>query len=58
MRCWPTSGIAQTRKDGVVEPPLVTVGDDVSKVAAFLRDGAESYSAADVVESLMRGAAS
>src|SRR5579863_1230588 len=51
-------GHPQTRKDGVAEPPLVTVGDDVSKVAAFLQDGAESYSAADVVASLMRGAVS
>ncbi len=51
-------GHPQTRRDGVAEPPLVTVGDDVSNVARFLRDGAESYSAADVVASLMRGAAS
>lgn len=49
-------GHPQTRKDGVAEPPLVTVGDDVNIVSRFLRDGAESYSAADVVASLMRGA--
>jgi nitronate monooxygenase len=48
-------GHPQTRRDGVAEPPLVTVGDDVNNVAAFLHDGAESYSAADVVETLMRG---
>ncbi|MGC9224424.1 MAG: nitronate monooxygenase [Terracidiphilus sp.] len=48
-------GFPQTRKDGAVEPPLVTIGDDVNSVAAFLRDGAESYSAADVVESLLAG---
>ena len=51
-------GHPQTRRDGVAEPPLVTVGDDVNIVSRFLRDGAESYSAADVVESLMRGEAS
>lgn len=51
-------GHPQTRRDGVAEPPLVTVGDDVNNVAAFLRNGAESYSAAAVVLSLMRGAAS
>lgn len=49
-------GHPQTRKDGVAEPPLVTVGDDVNIVSRFLRDGAESYSAAEVVASLMRGA--
>ena len=48
-------GHPQTRRDGVAEPPLVTVGDDVNIVSRFLRDGAESYSAADVVASLMRG---
>ena len=48
-------GFPQTRKDGTVEPPLVTIGDDVNSVAAFLRDGAASYSAADVVESLLAG---
>jgi nitronate monooxygenase len=48
-------GYSQTRTGGVAEPPLVTVGDDVNRVAAFL-DGRESYSAADVVSSLMGGA--
>jgi len=48
-------GYSQTRADGTAEPPLVTVGDDVNRVAAFL-DGRESYSAADVVSSLMGGA--
>jgi len=51
-------GHPQIRRDGVAEPPLVTVGDDVNNVAAFLRDGIESYSAADVVASLLRGAVS
>lgn len=50
-------GYPQTRTDGVAEPPLVTVGDDVNNVAGFLASGAESYSAADVVNSLLRGAA-
>ena len=48
-------GHPQLRKDGVEEPPLVTIGDDVNHVAVFLREGAESYSAADVVASLLRG---
>ncbi|MGA9668538.1 MAG: nitronate monooxygenase [Terracidiphilus sp.] len=46
-------GHAQTRKDNVEEPPLVTVGDDLNTIATFLAPGRESYSAADVVESLM-----
>jgi nitronate monooxygenase len=46
-------GHPQTRKDDSAEPPLVTVGDDLNLVAAFLTDGRESYSAADVVASLL-----
>jgi nitronate monooxygenase len=46
-------GHAQIRKDGSVEPPLVTVGDDLNTVAEFLAPGRESYSAADVVASLL-----
>ena len=51
-------GHPQTRRDSVAEPPLVTVGDDVNSVASLLQDGAESYSAANVIESLLRGTAS
>jgi nitronate monooxygenase len=46
-------GYAQIRKDMSVEPPLVTVGDDLNSVAQFLAPGRTSYSAADVVESLL-----
>ncbi len=46
-------GHAQARKDGTVEPALVTVGDDLNTVAQFLEPGRESYSAADVVHSLL-----
>jgi nitronate monooxygenase len=46
-------GHQQTRKDGFVEPALVTVGDDLNTVAQFLAPGRASYSAADVVESLL-----
>jgi len=46
-------GFQQTRKDGFVEPALVTVGDDLNTVAQFLAPGRSSYSAADVVESLL-----
>jgi nitronate monooxygenase len=46
-------GHPQTRKDDVAEPPLVTVGDDLNFVAAFLTDGREGYSATEVVASLL-----
>ena len=46
-------GHQQTRKDGSVEPALVTIGDDLNTVAQFLAPGRESYSAADVVKSLL-----
>jgi nitronate monooxygenase len=46
-------GYAQARKDGSVEPPLVTVGDDLNTVAQFLAPGRTSYCAADVVKSLL-----
>jgi nitronate monooxygenase len=48
-------GHPQSRKDDTAEPPLVTVGDDLNLVSAFLTDGRESYSAADVVAHLMDG---
>ncbi len=46
-------GHEQTRKDGYVEPPLITVGDDLNTVAQFLTAGRSSYRAADVVRSLL-----
>jgi nitronate monooxygenase len=46
-------GHQQTRKDGAIEPPLVTIGDDLNTVAQFLAQGRTSYSAADVVASLL-----
>jgi nitronate monooxygenase len=46
-------GHAQSRKDGVEEPALITVGDDLNTVAQFLAPGRDSYSAVDVVESLL-----
>jgi nitronate monooxygenase len=46
-------GFEQTRKDGYVEPALVTVGDDLNTIAQFLEPGRTSYSASDVVESLL-----
>jgi nitronate monooxygenase len=46
-------GYAQTRKDRTLEPTLVTVGDDLNTIASFLPPGQDTYSAADVVASLL-----
>lgn len=46
-------GLAQIRPNGVVEPPLVTLGDDVNTVGRFLAPGATSYQAADVVTAIL-----
>ena len=46
-------GHAQTRKDGNVEPPLVTIGDDLNSAAHFLSAERLSYSAAEVVKELL-----
>jgi nitronate monooxygenase len=46
-------GHGQVRKERVVEPPLVTTGDDLNTIAQFLTPGEDSYGAADVVRSLL-----
>jgi NAD(P)H-dependent flavin oxidoreductase YrpB (nitropropane dioxygenase family) len=50
-------GLGQTREDGRVEPPLLTSGDDLMSIGAFLA-GRTRYTAADVVRYLLgdRGA--
>ena len=47
-------GLAQLH-DGQEQEVLVTAGDDAEFVARFLAPGAESYSAADVIASLLAG---
>jgi len=52
-------GMPQRRRNGYVEPPVVTAGSDFSTVARLLKDGSgdnQAYSAADVVEHLLTGA--
>lgn len=51
-------GHAQSRKGDVVEPQLVTVGDDLNTIATFLAPGHDTYGAEDVVKSLLAGLAS
>lgn len=46
-------GLGQIQRQGVVEPMLVTSGDDVAQVAQFLPAGADSYTAADVIRYLL-----
>jgi nitronate monooxygenase len=46
-------GHQQTRKNGSIEPPLITVGDDLNTIVQYLRPGHDSYSAVDVVEALL-----
>jgi nitronate monooxygenase len=51
-----TIGLAQVRVEGVLEPPLLTSGDDVVNLDAFL-GGRTHYAAADVVRWLRGGSA-
>jgi NAD(P)H-dependent flavin oxidoreductase YrpB (nitropropane dioxygenase family) len=46
-------GLGQTQRDGYVEPALITSGDDVAGVARFLRPGAKTYRAVDVLDYLL-----
>jgi nitronate monooxygenase len=46
-------GLGQVQTDGYVEPRLITSGDDIAGVARFLRPGAETYRAADVLDYLL-----
>jgi nitronate monooxygenase len=46
--------LGQIQKDGEPELPLITSGDDVAHVARFLKPGQDTYSAADVIEYLLR----
>jgi NAD(P)H-dependent flavin oxidoreductase YrpB (nitropropane dioxygenase family) len=54
-----SAGLPQRRRNGYVEPPVVTAGSDFSTVAQLLKDGSDdnqAYSAADVVSHLLTGA--
>jgi nitronate monooxygenase len=50
-----TIGLGQLRDEGAVEPPLLTSGDEVVHLAAFL-GGRNHYTAADVVRWLLGAA--
>ncbi|MFH1017616.1 MAG: nitronate monooxygenase [Pseudomonadota bacterium] len=46
-------GLGQFQSDESVEKPLVTIGDDVNLVKRFLLNGNLSYTAADVVRTIL-----
>jgi len=48
-----TAGFPQRRKDGYVEQPIITSGDDLVNAGQFLKEGKNSYSAEDVVGYLL-----
>jgi NAD(P)H-dependent flavin oxidoreductase YrpB (nitropropane dioxygenase family) len=48
-----TIGLGQRPSADVEEPPLITAGDDVSRLALFLKPGCDSYTAGDVIERLV-----
>ena len=45
-----TTGLGQTRKDGYVEPPVVTLGQDLSSCKALLARHPHGWSAEDVID--------
>ena len=46
-------GLQQVQKNGYIEPGMVTTGDELAFVLRFLPAGAETYSAAAVVKTLL-----
>ncbi len=46
-------GLGQLRRDGSLELPLVTAGDDVRDIARFAMPDETSYGAADVIRALL-----
>ncbi len=45
--------LGQIKRGGELEKPLITSGDDIANVARFLKPGADSYSAVDVLDYLL-----
>jgi NAD(P)H-dependent flavin oxidoreductase YrpB (nitropropane dioxygenase family) len=48
-----TVGMEQIRKDGSLELPLITAGNDLLQLIRFIPPGTESYSAADVIRHVL-----
>ena len=47
------AGHPQIQKDGSVEKPLLTSGDDLAEIARFIPEGQTSYMARDVINKLL-----
>jgi nitronate monooxygenase len=47
------AGHPQMRRDGSVEKPMLTCGDDLMEIARFIPDGKTSYTAQDVITKLL-----
>jgi nitronate monooxygenase len=50
-----TIDLGQTRKTGYEEDPLITSGDGIAGISQFLKPGAKTYPAADVIAGLLKG---
>ena len=48
-------GLGQRRRDGAMEPPFVTIGQDLSFLPRLVGAGRDTYRAADVVAYLLQG---
>ena len=46
-------GMGQVRRDGSVELPLVTAGDDLQAIARFIPPGRKSFTAKDVIDQIL-----
>ncbi|MFQ3587975.1 MAG: nitronate monooxygenase [Fimbriimonadaceae bacterium] len=51
-----TIGLAQRRKDGTVEPPILTAGNDLVNIGRFIKPGGEEYTVDDVLAHILAGA--
>ena len=47
------AGHPQVQKDGSIEKSLLTSGDDLADIARFIPDGQTSYTAKDVIDTLL-----
>ena len=50
-----TIGLGQVLSENKSELPLLTTGNEIADIVRFLKPGSDSYSAADVVQSLLAG---
>lgn len=50
-----TIGLAQRRRGSTVEPPLVTIGQDLSFLPGLTKGGTKAYRARDVIDFILSG---